>query len=101
MRILPESAIAEFRAEAATRNRCDHKTAANVPGMMAYLDRCGATFEAVPGYPNWYAARWEDPQSYDEPRRWACCTEEWDREHWYAKAFRARVEAQEANNEPG
>ncbi len=91
MRVLPASAIAEFHAEAAARNRCDHKTAANVPSMMAYLDSCGAVFEPVPNHPGWYAAFWTDPASYDEPRRWACCVEEWDREHWYAKAFRARV----------
>lgn len=95
MRALPISAVAAFHADAVARNRRDAKTAADVPKAMAYLDRCGATFEQVPGYPNWFAARWEDPESFDEPRRWACCIEEWDREHHYAKAFRARVESLE------
>lgn len=95
MRALKATAIATFHADAVARNRRDAKTAADVPKAMAYLDRCGATFEQVPGYPTWFAARWKDPQSFDEPRRWACCIEEWDREHHYAKAFRARVEMQE------
>lgn len=88
----PAATIAAFHAEAAIRNRQDAETAADVPRAMAYLDRCGATFEQVPGYPTWFAARWEDAESFDEPRRWACCIEEWDREHQYAKAFRVRVE---------
>ncbi|SDH78990.1 hypothetical protein [Bosea robiniae] len=95
MRALPAAAMAAFRADAAVRNQQDAETAADVPMAMAYLDRCGATFEQVPGYPTWFAARWEDSRSFDEPRRWACCIEEWDREHHYAKAFRARVEMQE------
>lgn len=95
MRILPAAAIQAFHVKDAARNRRDAKTAADVPKAMAYLDRCGATFEQVPGHPTWFAARWEDAQSFDERRRWACCTEEWDREHHYAKAFRARVEMQE------
>lgn len=96
MKALATSAIQGFHAEAAARNRRDSRTAADVPKALAYLDRCGATFEQVPGHPTWFAARWEDHESFDEPRRWACCVEEWDREHWYAKAFRARVaESQE------
>jgi hypothetical protein len=81
-----------MKAAITLRNRKDPGLAAGVSRAMAYLDRCGATFEAVPGYPTWFAARWEDPESFDKPRRWACCTEEWDREFPYALAFKARVE---------
>lgn len=95
MRVLSKAEVAKTNEALALLNRDDPKLAAGVPGSMAYLDRCGATFEAVPGYPTWFAARWEDPESFDEPRRWACCVEEWDREFHYARAFRARVEAQE------
>ena len=92
MRILPQTEVAKVEAAMARRNRGDSKLAEGVPAAMAYLDRCGATFECVPGYPTWFAARWEDPESFDEPRRWACSTEEWDREYPYALAFKARVE---------
>jgi len=51
------------------------------------LDSCGAIFDAVPDHPGWYAARWEDPASFDEPRRWACCIEDWDHEQPYALAL--------------
>jgi hypothetical protein len=66
-----------------------------LPRIMAYLDRCGATFEAVPGWPGWYAARWNDEANFgDHPRRWACCADiEADKEWAYALAFKARVEA--------
>ena len=72
--------------------------AERVDRVMAYLDRCGATFEAVPGWPGWYAARWHDEGSFgDHARRWACCADiEMDCEWPYALAFKARVEAQEA-----
>lgn len=93
MRVLPQTEVAKVEAASARRNRGDSKLAAGVPAAMAYLDRCGATFEAVPGHPTWFAARWEDPESFDEPRRWACCIEEWDREYPYALAFKARAEA--------
>lgn len=68
-----------------------------VPRVMAYLDRCGATFEAVPGWPGWYAARWHDEGNFgDHARRWACCADvEMDCEWPYALAFKARVEARE------
>ncbi len=49
MRALPAAAMAAFRADAAVRNQQDAETAADVPMAMAYLDRCGATFEQVPG----------------------------------------------------
>lgn len=93
MRILSPAEVATLHAELALLNRSDPKLSAGVPRAMDYLDRCGATFETVPGWPTWFAARWEDPESFDEPRRWACCTEEWDREFPYALAFKARVEA--------
>lgn len=93
MRVLPQAEVARMKAAMALLNRGDAKLAAGVPRTMAYLDRCGATFEAVSGHPTWFAARWEDPESFDEPRRWACCTEEWDHEFPYALAFKARVEA--------
>lgn len=93
MRALSHAEVVSIEAAMALRNRNDPGLAAGVPGAMAYLDRCGATFEAVPGYPTWFAARWEDPESFDEPRRWACCIEEWDREYLYALAFKARAEA--------
>lgn len=72
--------------------------AERVDRVMAYLDRCGATFEAVPGWSGWYAARWHDEGSFgDHARRWACCADiEMDCEWPYALAFKARVEAQEA-----
>jgi hypothetical protein len=65
-----------------------------VPRVMAYLDRCGATFEAVPGWPGWYAARWSDEVNFgDHLRRWACCTDiEMNYEWPYALAFKARVD---------
>ncbi|WID98401.1 hypothetical protein QO058_09260 [Bosea vestrisii] len=68
--------------------------AKRIPRVMACLDRCGATFEAVPGWPGWYAARWSDQVNFgDHLRRWACCTDiEMDCEWPYALAFKARVE---------
>lgn len=93
MRVLSQAEVAKVKDAMVLRNRVDTKLAAGVRRAMAYLDRCGAIFEQVPGYTTWYAARWEDPESFGEPRRWACCTEEWDREFPYALAFKARVEA--------
>lgn len=69
-----------------------------VDRVMAYLDRCRATFEAVPRWPGWYAGRWRDEGNFgDHARRWACCADiEMGCEWPYALAFKARVEAQEA-----
>jgi hypothetical protein len=66
-----------------------------VPRVMALFDQHGATFEAVPGWPGWYAARWTDEAEYgDCPHRWACCIDiEEDCEWPYARAFKARAEA--------
>jgi len=94
MRALSHAEVVSMEAAMALRNRNDPCLTSGVPSAMAYLDRCGARFEAVPGWPGWYAARWEDPESFDEPRRWACCTAEWDREFPYALAFKARAEAE-------
>lgn len=93
MRVLPDTEIARVHAVAAARHRSDPSLWDGVSSAMAYLDRCGARFEAVRGWPGWYAARWDDHESFDEPRRWACCIEEWDREYPYALAFKARTEA--------
>lgn len=93
MRVLSEAEVARTKEAMVLLNRSDDKLAAGVPRAMAYLDRCGAQFEAVPGWPGWFAALWEDAESFDEPRRWACCCEEWDHEFPYALAFKARVEA--------
>ncbi|RXT47892.1 hypothetical protein B6S44_24800 [Bosea sp. Tri-44] len=72
----------------------ERSEAERVARTMAYLDNCGATFEAVPGWLGWYAARWSDEANFgDHVRRWACCTViEMDCEWPYALAFRARVE---------
>ena len=62
---------------------------------MAYFDRHGATFEAVPGWPGWYCARWKDEAGFGSHAcRWACCIDAEDHNDWrYALAFKARVEA--------
>ncbi|RXT46102.1 hypothetical protein B6S44_24995 [Bosea sp. Tri-44] len=76
-------------------SREERSEAEQVSRTMAYLDCCGATFEAVPGWPDWYAARWHDEANFgDHMRRWACCIDFQSNCDWsYAVAFKQRVEA--------
>jgi len=80
-------------ARAAVRAMEEEAERERLPRVMDYLDRHGATFEAVPRWPGWYQARWSDEAISNEPRRWACCTDfEADIDWPYALAFKARVE---------
>lgn len=63
---------------------------------MAYLDRHGAVFEAVPNHPGWYQARWRDDRLGEAPRRWRCSIDVNDDEWIYAVAFKHRAEAAKA-----
>jgi hypothetical protein len=60
--------------------------------ILAYLDRCGATYEPCARFPGWFQARWSDPANFDHACRWACSTAHEDPERLYALAFQARAE---------
>lgn len=70
---------------------------ARVARVLAYLESKGAHFEAVPGYPGWYAARWEDFEQYSDPQRWACSIDIRESDRPYALEFKRRAEMQVAH----
>jgi len=63
-------------------------TAAKVARIMAQLDAQGATFRVIPGHPDWYEARWPEPDQPKGYSRWAALDKDDEPERELARAFR-------------